>query len=249
MILMPDDCLSSLLNDEARYLQIEEVLPAEGSAWPISRELARFLARVVVTMKPTSVLEFGAGQSSLIFACSLSLAGGGRLTSVDHLIEYCSEAWEKLKATESIDASLVISRLRPILMREGLLYGYSDAAPTIAARGPYDLVFIDGPPSRYGRDAPLHIAYPYLNTGALVVLDDAVRPEEAMTVDRWLRRYPGLELVCFDLKFGRGVAVLRHNGDKNVRLSPRSIASATSICVTRMAKDVFRSLIKIEACL
>lgn len=209
-----------------RYDTVEEVLPPVDGGFPMPRDLMRFLARLVVEGGCRSVLEFGAGRSSVALARALRLAGGGRLTSVDHLPEYCSEAWAEVQAVPGLDSQLLVSRLRPQLHATGLLYNYVDAEPAIRARAPYDLVVIDAPPRALKRDATLHLAMPYLREGALAVLDDAARAEERTAVGRWLRFYPGMHELISEPSFARGVAVLWHDGNKWRRPSLRPVVGS-----------------------
>lgn len=203
--------------------EIEKVLPDESNGWSISRPLGRLLAGLVIQQRLSSILEFGAGQSSVVLARALSIAGGGRLTSVDHQDEYCRDAWRHVESTPGVDSQLLIAPIRRQLTTTGLLYSYAGISPHVGRRGPYDLVFIDAPPRIFGREAPLHSAYRHLREGAFIVVDDAARPEETTTVRRWLRRYPGLSVVVLDREFPRGLAVLRHTGGTATRFSARSV--------------------------
>jgi predicted O-methyltransferase YrrM len=171
----------------------------------------RFLIFMLIDANAlSSVLEFGAGQSSLAAARGLEALGGGCLTSVDNAPEYARHAWTSVERCPNVKASLVQAGLHLRLRRSGLLYEYGQMAEALSPRAPFDLVVIDGPPGVYGRDACLDIAWPYLRDGALILLDDYNRPREQTTVRRWMARYPSLRPVCLDVGFGRGVAVLQH---------------------------------------
>ncbi len=194
--------------------ELEAWVPRSDSDWAITPELSFFLARLVLEDGRRSLLEFGAGTSSLLLGRALERAGGGRLTSVEHKPEHSVDAWGEVERLRNVDARLVAS---PLGLRLGGLrpmWVYTRAADALAARAPYDLVLIDAPPRRYRRDGPMHMARPHLAPGALVVLDDAARPEERASVEGWLDRYAELELVLHDVDFGgKGVAVLRRGGD------------------------------------
>lgn len=218
--------IKACLLDSTRYDAVEEALPASDGGYPMPRELTRFLARIVVMGRRRSVLEFGAGQSSIALARALHLAGGGRLTSVDHMPEYCTDAWAQVARVPSVDAQLVLSRLRLQLRATGLLWSYVDARPATRARAPYDLVVIDAPPREWKRDASLHLALRYLRNGALVVLDDAARAEEKASVRHWLCFYPGMQVLLSEPSFARGVVVLRHDGNKRRRICLRPIVGS-----------------------
>jgi predicted O-methyltransferase YrrM len=220
---------SSLIQDLYATAQppidVDRLLPDNLGLWPVSRPMARWLACAVHGLQRRSVLEFGAGWSSLVLAESLAAAGGGRLTSIEHQPKYLREdLWEKAQRAAAVDAALVVTPLHRRLSTYGLLWSYRDLQEKIARRAPYDLLFIDAPPARYGRTSPLHDAYPFLAPGAVIVLDDAARVEEQTTIKRWLSVYPGLELVVLDKATGRGIAVLLHDGTKRRRIAARAVA-------------------------
>lgn len=205
-------------------LDLDTILPRERNPWSLSDPMARTLARFVAGLGCRSVLEFGAGWSSVVLAHALQAAGGGRLTSVEHQPEYVGDCWDRVRRVPSVDAALVVLPLRSQLSRHGLLWRYDRLARNLAARAPFDLVVIDAPPGAYGRAAPLLDSYAMLAPGAVVVLDDASRSEERSAIVRWLATFPGLRLVVHDEGVQRGIAVLVHDGNKRQRLVPRKIA-------------------------
>ena len=205
---------------------VDAVLPRDRNPWSVSDPMARLLVRLVVDLPCRSVLEFGAGWSSVVLANALQAAGGGRLTSVEHQTDYLGDCWDRVARTPLVDATLVVRPLASQLSRHGLLWRYAGLARSIAARAPFDLVVIDAPPGVYGRSAPLFDVYALLAPGAVIVLDDARRPREQTAVARWLATFPGLQLVVLDETTPRGMAVLRHDGNKRRRLAPRTFAGS-----------------------
>ena len=195
-------------------IDVKALLPPNLGKFPVSRAMATWLASAIHGLDCRSVLEFGAGWSSLVIAEALAAEGGGRLTSVDHDPRYLpADAWSRIERLTSVDTALVIAPLQRTLSRYGLLWSYRGVRKRIRERSPFDLVFIDGPPNRYGRTSPLLDVYPLLGPGAVIVLDDAARHDERTAIARWLARYPDLELVLLDTDRGRGIAVLlRHGG-------------------------------------
>ena len=210
------------------------VEPEGGAAdaeFAAGRDLAALLARLVIDGHRQSVLEFGAGSSSRVFAQSLASTGGGRLTSVEASPQWCGSAWEHVERCEAVDAQLVQAPVTSRFTPQGYLHGYWSAAATIAERGPFDLVFIDGPQGCFGRDASLWLAVESLADDAVIVLDDAARWKERATVRRWLRTLGGLELLVHDTTFnrGKGVAVLGRGAAVRPRFSSRAFVSANCI--------------------
>ena len=221
--LTVDTTIAGLFTETAEDPEIAAIFAGRDKEWIIAGYLGQFLARLVRGTARRSILEFGAGTSSLVFAAALAKSGGGRLTSIEHQPEYSRDAWARVEASNKVDARLVVSPLVLKASRHGLMYGYHDvSAQLLATRAPFDLVLIDAPPGKYGRDSPLYQVYDFLDTGAIVVLDDASRSAEQTASRRWLDTFPGLQLVYFDLH-GRGTAVFRHNGDKRRCVDGRSI--------------------------
>ena len=215
-----DAALGDLLRRTDVPAGVEELLPPQPDLWAITPELGRFLARLIVERRPRSVLEFGAGSSSVIAAHALSLIGGGRLTSLEAHPEWCAERWATVEEQAGVDSRLIGSGLEFRLDRRGARYEYAEARAALPGRAPYDMVFVDGPPWFCGRDGALHSAIAHLAPGAVIVLDDAARPGERRTIGRWLRNFPGLRLAVHDPGFGRGVAVLTFDGDATVAAPP-----------------------------
>ena len=195
-------------------IDVDALLPPDLGKFPVSRAMATWLASAIHGLDCRSILEFGAGWSSLVIAEALAAEGGGRLTSVEHDPRYLpADAWTRIDRLTNVDTRLVIAPLQRTLSRHGLLWSYRGVRKRIRERSPFDLVFIDGPPNRYGRTSPLFDAYPLLGPDAVVVLDDAARRDERTAIARWLAAYPDLELVLLDTERGRGIAVLlRHGG-------------------------------------
>jgi predicted O-methyltransferase YrrM len=63
---------------------LETVIGSSASAWALPTEMARILAHLILQITPSSVLEYGSGQSSVVLAAALAESGGGMLTSIDH---------------------------------------------------------------------------------------------------------------------------------------------------------------------
>jgi len=188
----------------------EELLPllAPYDPWAVSLETAQFLDGLIEQLRPLSVLEFGAGRSSLVLASALQRCGGGRITSIEHQPALAEQAWRKVSQFAAVDARLVPARLALHVSKHGLLHEYVGIGRTMRMRGPFDFVFIDAPPGYLGRDATLLAAAPFLAAGAVAVLDDAMRPGEKTAVRRW-NRAMDVETVFASDAVGKGVVVLR----------------------------------------
>ena len=132
-------------------------------AWVVSLPIAHLLTRLVDHRRPRSILEFGAGRSSLVLASALHAAGGGRLTSLEHQPAYAENAWRRVQALDAVDAEKLIGAPLDSGSRSKACSGSTvGVRSALARRGPFDFVFIDAPPGHMGRDSTLFTAAPYL---------------------------------------------------------------------------------------
>jgi predicted O-methyltransferase YrrM len=230
-----DPC--SVLVSGAIPAEIEAELPPDGELPTISQDFGRALVRLLLAVRPHSVLEFGAGASSLIISMALRAAGRGRLTSVEHAPRYSAAAWRRVESL-GVDATLLAS---PLLLRphpQGLIYQYQ-GLERLKERAPFDFVMVDAPPGAFGRDTVFYQMLPYLSPGALIVLDDAARVNEGTVINRWRRACDSLQIVCWNREYARGVAILRYDGPARLRMSLRNLLGT---CHDRI---LYRHLVKI----
>jgi predicted O-methyltransferase YrrM len=221
-----DDEIAEVLYATDVPRAVASALPDDSSEWPLPARTAAFLARLIERYGLRRALEFGAGSSSLVLAHALAVRGG-MLTSLERSPEWCAAQWAEIGRLDSVDASLVQSRLVFRAFPGGVAWCYERAPATLSERGPFDLVLVDAPQSFVGRAGALHTALAHLSEGALIVVDDAGREGERNLIAGWLRAYPGLRLAAFDPGFGRlGVAVLVFDGNRSVRWDALTVAGS-----------------------
>lgn len=184
-----------------------------NTEWAISLEMAHVLEGLVLRLRPASILEFGAGRSSLVLAGALQASGGGRLTSIEHQPQFAEPAFQQMGQYSAVDARMFHAALTLRLSRHGLLHSYTGVGEALRRRGPFNMVFIDAPPGHLGREATLLAAAPFLAQSAIVVLDDAARPAEKTAVRRW-ERSMWVNRIYESDSVGRGIVVLEvpHTG-------------------------------------
>jgi predicted O-methyltransferase YrrM len=202
--------IRKMLRGSKKFAQNNGMPPVEAtSSFAISGDIAELLWALTVQLNVSSVLEFGAGASSLVFADALTKQVNGRLTSIETDPAWCQKLWDANGITNSVDATMLHANLRLSLGQFGAFYAYDSRGP-IAARQPFDLVFIDAPQWYFGREGCLHSCFDLLRVGAVIIVDDADRSGERAAIARWLRQFSGLRLVAFTPQYGKGgVAVLQ----------------------------------------
>ncbi|MFI6574974.1 O-methyltransferase [Nocardiopsis sp. NPDC050513] len=172
--------------------------------WAASPDVLRVLVRQIDLLRPDLVVEFGSGASSVWLGYALRRAGGGRLVAVEHDARY-AELSRELVAAHGLDDVIEV-RHAPLTEVESVEVLVGDETVQTADRW-YDasvladldgigLVFVDGPPQATGRHArypAVPAVLPHCTEDAVIVLDDADRPDERAIGDRWLAEHPGLQ--------------------------------------------------------
>jgi predicted O-methyltransferase YrrM len=172
----------------ARLGLAPDALPNLGS-WKADTGFLTLLADHIERHRPETVVELGAGASSLVMARALRNAGRGRLISCDQHEGFvaATRAWLR---DNGVDADL---RATPLVPSPGDWPGiWYDHGP-LPAR--IDLLVIDGPPwtiHPFVRGAAESL-FDRLPVGGTVLLDDAARPGERVIARRWRQRWPDLD--------------------------------------------------------
>jgi predicted O-methyltransferase YrrM len=200
--------LEALLNLHA-IIRIGAPLPA-SRGWAASPDLLLRYVGEILTRRPDLVVECGSGLSTLWAALALeSVGGGGRVVALEHDEAYAEQTRATL-ATHGV-AHRAEVRYAPI---EQVKVG-AQSAPWYRAEVHEDLkdvdvLFVDGPIGTLGPQAR-YPAVPLfrdrLTPGAVVILDDADRPEEQDVVRHWVTDWPQLRAETVKLEKG---AVLMH---------------------------------------
>lgn len=168
----------------------KDALPNLGS-WKADVGFLEMIADHIASLKPQSVLELGAGASSLIIARALRLNGSGRLLSIDQHREFAAATQDWLDE-HGLDAEIRHAPLQPAPGGwPGVWYDHGPLPDRI------DLLVIDGPPwtiHPYVRGAA-ETLFDRIPVGGTILLDDAARPGERIVARRWRRNWPGFEFT------------------------------------------------------
>ena len=160
-------------------------LPNLGS-WKADTALLHRIVDSIERLRPRTVVELGAGASTLVAAKALALNGGGRLVSFDQHADFV-EATGAWLAEHGLSADLRHAELAPAPGGwPGLWYELHHLPQRI------DLLVIDGPPwtiHPFVRGAA-ETLFDRIPVGGMVLLDDAARPGERIVARRWRKRWP-----------------------------------------------------------
>jgi predicted O-methyltransferase YrrM len=186
-----------------------DLVPATR-VWAASPDLLVVLVDLVISERPSLVLECGSGASTLWFALAMRRFGiDGRIVALDHDPVFGIKTRDLLARHGVADLAEV---------RDAPLESYSLGDQTYSwyARKAWedltgiDLLFVDGPPATTGHQArypALPLLAGSLSPVATAVLDDLVVPDMQEVLQLWLDAYPEFNSEILPLE--KRAAILR----------------------------------------
>ena len=165
-----------------------DALPHLGS-WKADTGFLHLIVDTIERDRPSHVVEFGCGASSLVIAAALKQAGCPPHLSFDQHEDFVIKTGEWL-ASHGLEADIRHAPLGPPAKGwPGLFYNMDHVEPGI------DLMIIDGPhwtlhPMTRGAADQL---FPKLADTATILLDDASRPGERLVARKWRRKWPNID--------------------------------------------------------
>jgi len=150
-----------------------------------SPDMLLAVLQTIERYQPKVIVELGSGSSTkMIDAYLRQMGSSARFYSVEHDEHYLEQTREQLPAGST---HLVHCPLKDIVL-EGKTYTWYDLAG-LRLEGRIDLLIVDGPPEQLNDQARFP-AYPlfrdHLSEQAIIVMDDAARPDEQRIIDRWM---------------------------------------------------------------
>jgi len=197
-----DEALAALAGDRNGARHYARAAAAWGN--PLFAPDLDYLLGVATAATHTSgaILECGSGLTTLV----LATIAPGRVVSLEHNVVWL---WQMRLELRRLGLRRSVRLLHaPLEEHEGFRW-YRRPAGTDR----FDMVVCDGPPahraSRYGL---LPVMRDRLNEGALILLDDVARTDEAEIVRRWQVDFPGVALEPSPARYAR-VRYGRSQGD------------------------------------
>jgi len=161
--------------------------PPLGSYAMFPRSLVQMLA-LVREQQPQLIVELGGGAST-VWLGYLAESYGGRVLSIDHLDEFATRTRSAVMRHGLGRTVQIVTAPLEAIELDGESFDWYSTSVFEDVDG-IELLVVDGPPARSGRLArypALSVLRERLASGALIVLDDAQRPDEGETISRWLQ--------------------------------------------------------------
>ncbi len=179
------------------------------SGWAAFPELISAILEQVKINKPNCIVELGSGSSTIITSYLLEELQKGKIISYDHDEMYGKITENRLSEHQLSDYADVISAPLKSIKLDGNSYNWYDIDLS-KLDTKVDVLVVDGPPEKtqkHARYPALPYFYEHLSDKAIVILDDAGRPEEKEIVQMWLKKYP--EFIHEYIRTEKGISILK----------------------------------------
>jgi len=200
--------LEALQNLNA-VLPATDVLPATRG-WAASPDLLLVLVDLVISERPSLIMECGSGASTLWLALAMRrFQIDGRIIALDHDPVFGGKTRDLLARHDVGDLAEVRDAPLESFILDGETYSWYARQAWEDLTG-IDLLFVDGPPATTGHQArypALPLLSGSLSPAATVVLDDLVVPDMQKVLRLWLDAYPEFDSEILPLE--KQAAVLR----------------------------------------
>lgn len=235
-----------LYNGERAYLQTEALFslfsvvqlryplpPMRG--WAISPDFANVIVSLIQERKPKLVVEASSGISTIITAYCLEALGEGRVISLEHDAHFAALSTSLIhKHGLNAQAQVIHAPLKRVSIGCKSWQWYDLVSlPTIQS---IDMLIVDGPPAdghEITRYPALPILFDQLSSDAVVLLDDANRPEEKSHVTAWLTAYREFDVE--EVPTEKGAVILRRHPQR------RHVESVRYVGEQEMVERVWNS--------
>ncbi len=202
----------------AIYSVIQPAVPFRPiQIYQATPEFLRFVVQLMLESKPALVVELGSGLSTVLAAYCIERNGQGRIVSIDHEARFC-EATRSLLRLHGLERHVRLVHAPLIAVEAGgrtsQWYDPAVIRRALDEEGrPIGLLVVDGPPGKdqsMARFPAVPLLEDRLTPTALVLVDDARRPDEQAMVAEWMQRYEGFSRENYQSE--KGTIILRRNG-------------------------------------
>ena len=195
------------------FFTIKPSLPLPSMrGWAASPDFLKRITEIVLSEKPTIVLEASSGVSTLMIAYALRRLGRGKVISLEHDPHYATVT-QALVSFHGLDetATILYAPLKSVEIKGETWLWYD--TEKLLLEEPVDLLVIDGPPAavqKLSRYPALPVLYTKLRQNSTVVMDDGLRDDEQEIAAMWLAEFSDMESEFLQLE--KGAFVFRKTG-------------------------------------
>jgi predicted O-methyltransferase YrrM len=197
------------LQNLSSMLPAHDVLPPTRG-WAASPDLLMVLVDLVITERPSLVVECGSGASTLWLALAMQrFEIDGRIIALEHDPVFAGKTREILARHDVRDLAEIRDAPLESFSLDGQTYSWYARRAWEDLTG-IDLLFVDGPPATTGHRArypALPLLSGSLSPVATAVLDDLVVSDMQDVLRLWLDAYPDFRSEILPLE--KQAAVLR----------------------------------------
>jgi len=180
-----------------QHVELERLMASETlGGWALCAETVEYLIEKIEEYRPSAILEFGSGTSSLALAWIMTRLHGDssmpRVFSIDQAANHIEQTRAVLQRHDLVGmvrfhhAELVLQTIGSRVVRcynlptEVLEQFLGSVRP--------DLILIDGPAGENGiRFGTVPLVSEFVDPNAVVIVDDGLRDSELDTADQWDR--------------------------------------------------------------
>jgi predicted O-methyltransferase YrrM len=199
------------LQNLSAVLPANDVLPATR-VWAASPDLLVVLVDLVITERPSLVVECGSGASTLWLALAMRrFKIDGRIIALEHDPAFGGKTRDLLARHDVADLAEVRDAPLESFSLDGQTYSWY-ARPAWENLTGIDLLFVDGPPATtapLARYPALPLLSGSLSPAGVAVLDDLIVPDMQKVLQLWLDAYPDFSSEILPLE--KQAAVLRRS--------------------------------------
>jgi predicted O-methyltransferase YrrM len=175
----------------------------------VGPEFAHQLILEILKQNPKAILDIGSGLSSILSGLVLKKTGQGHVYSLEHSDIYADKTRQNIGLHGLEDwVTLIRAPLKTYDLKgkQWLWYDLEKLPKEVA----YDLVIVDGPPGtiqNMARYPAFPLIFDRFNAGAVLMVDDADRPEDQQIISQWKAEYKDLEVTA--MKTRKGLVILK----------------------------------------
>jgi predicted O-methyltransferase YrrM len=204
-----------VLQNLSTMLPASDVLPATRG-WAASPDLLMVLVDLVISGRPSLVVECGSGASTLWLALAMRrFEIDGRIIALEHDSVFGGKTRDFLTRHGVSDLAEIRDAPLESFSVDGETYSWY-AKRTWEDLTGIDLLFVDGPPAATGPKArypALPLLCGSLSPAATIVLDDLIVPDMQEVLRLWLDAHPDFGSEMLPLE--KQAAVLRRSPPKS----------------------------------